>query len=377
MPKLLIADSSPMMHRIMELTFAPEGLQVVTASDGEQAISLLPIARPDVVIADHALARRSGYEVAAFIREHSELGRIPVLLLASPFEPLDRERAEAAGVAGEVSKPFDPVQLVARVRDLLARRDEVPVEVAPVDAAAAPDREAAPGLKLVTSAAPPARGALDDYFDRLDAALAKLDDQLIERTGSSVRGEASGVEGVVEGIKVPTLDELLGTAASSREDTASRTTAAAGGGGTLIPHPLGGAYADGDAEPEPADAGDDLGSLVDALEALRNRNANPTPAAAVVETPQSPEPVTVPDPDPYPDPDRVPPQAPVDTPSEPARAEVIEHTVTEAMVDEVTRRVMERLAPGAVNEVVEDIVTRVAERLLREEIARLKQVRAE
>jgi hypothetical protein len=51
--------------------------------------------------------------------------------------------------------------------------------------------------------------------------------------------------------------------------------------------------------------------------------------------------------------------------------------VTDAMVDEVTRRVMERLAPGAVNKVVEDIVTRVAERLLREEIARLKQVRAE
>ena len=48
-----------------------------------------------MVIADHALARRSGYEVAAFIREHRELGPIPILLLASPFEPLDRERAEA------------------------------------------------------------------------------------------------------------------------------------------------------------------------------------------------------------------------------------------------------------------------------------------
>lgn len=352
MPKLLIADSSPMMHRIMELTFAPEGLQVLTALDGEQAISLLPIARPDVVIADHALARRSGYEVAQFIREHSELGPIPILLLASPFEPLDRERAEAVGVAGEVSKPFDPVQLVARVRDLLARKDVAPAEPAP-----APERDAAPGLKLVTSSAPPARGALDDYFDRLDAALAKLDDQLIERTDAAgLRVDPSSVDGV----KVPTLDELLGTSAPSAEDSGSRNTGADGGGGTLIAHPLGGAYADAeatvDAAPEPGDAGDDLGSLVDALEALRSRNANPTPAAAVVETPEPLEAVPV----------------PVDTPSEPATGQVIENTVTDAMVDEVTRRVMERLAPGAVNEVVHDIVTRVAERLLREEIARLK-----
>ena len=344
MPKLLIADSSPMMHRIMELTFAPEGLQVLTALDGEQAISLLTIARPDVVIADHALARRSGYEVAAFIREHSELGPIPILLLASPFEPLDRERAEAVGVAGEISKPFDPVQLVTRVRDLLARKD-----VAPPDPGPAPDRDGAPGLKLVTSAAPPARGALDDYFDRLDAALAKLDDQLTERTeAAGARVAPTGVDAV----KVPTIDELLATPPPSPEDDAPRSTGAGAGGGTLIAHPLGGAYAE--AAPERTDAGDDLGSLVDALEALRNRNASPAPSAPAVEPPVAPAP------------------APADTLSEPPHGEVAEHTVTDAMVDEVTRRVIERLAPGAVNQVVHDVVTRVAERLLREEIARLK-----
>src|SRR5262245_60356028 len=116
MPKLLVVDASPMMHRIMELTFAPEGIQVITESDGDQAIALLPIVRPDIVIADHALAGTSGYEVAAFVRSDPELAGVPVLLLASPFEPLDRARAEASGVAGEISKPFEPVQLVARVR---------------------------------------------------------------------------------------------------------------------------------------------------------------------------------------------------------------------------------------------------------------------
>src|SRR5688572_33203981 len=103
MPKLLIADGSPMMHRIMELTFVQEGMQVVSVSDGEQAVALLPIAQPDVVIADHALSGRNGYEIAAFLQDRPELSHIPVLILASPFEPLDQARAAAAGVAGEIS----------------------------------------------------------------------------------------------------------------------------------------------------------------------------------------------------------------------------------------------------------------------------------
>src|SRR5678816_979016 len=124
MPTLLIVDGSPMMHRIMELTFAPEGVQVIAESDGDQAIALLPIVRPDLVIADHALSGKNGYDIAAFVRTDRSLAGVPVLLLAGPFEPLDQARAEACGVAGEISKPFEPMQLVARVRELLARSAE-------------------------------------------------------------------------------------------------------------------------------------------------------------------------------------------------------------------------------------------------------------
>jgi len=322
MPKLLIADGSPMMHRIMELTFAPEGLQVLTASDGEQAIALLPIARPDVVIADHALARRNGYEVAAFIREHGELGPIPILLLASPFEPLDRERAEAAGVAGEISKPFDPGHLVMRVRELLARKHAPPALQVPPS-----DREPAPSLKLVTPAGPPVRGALDDYFDRLDAALAKLDDQFTDRTetappvvplaSDAPRPAIELQNDVDDAPRVPTLDDLLGTPSASPEDQVSRGTSGSTSTGTLIEHPLRGAYAE--AEQKGADGA-----------------------------------------------------TPHNAPSEVEEAAVAASPINEALVDEVTRRVLERLAPGAVSQVVNDVVTRVAERLLREEIARLK-----
>ena len=329
MPKLLIADGSPMMHRIMELTFAPEGLQVLTATDGEQAIALLPIARPDVVIADHALARRSGYEVAAFIREHGELGPIPVLLLASPFEPLDRDRAEAVGVAGEISKPFDPGQLVMRVRELLTRKAS-----APVLHAVPAEREPAPALKLVTPAAPPVapavRGALDDYFDRLDAALAKLDDQLADRMEAAARVDDTPY--------VPTLDSVLG--APSEPVVAP----------ALQDVPV-------DSAPD-STSEHQWGALAVDLERPGAENGGQGQFVETTNTELAP-PLT-------------PDEGRVEAPSEIQKREATANTIDEALVDEVTRRVLERLAPGAVSDVVNDVVTRVAERLLREEIARLK-----
>ena len=304
MPKLLIADGSPMMHRIMELTFAQEGMQVVSASDGEQAVALLPIALPDVVIADHALTGRSGYEIAAFIRDRPELSHIPVLLLASPFEPLDQTRAAAAGVAGEISKPFDPGQLVSRVRGLLSRAPAAP-PTSPRDGSSASP------LKLVETAAPapaPAsRGALDDYFDRLDAALERLDEQFTARGAEGARS--------TDRDELPTLERLLASEPPHR-------------GGVLIDHPLRAALSDeqrtedGKAEPD-----------------FESRAPSPESREGSVPEPPLAE-----------------------------RSAV----VSDELVDEVTRRVLERLAPGAVDDVVADVVTRVAERLLREEIAKLK-----
>jgi CheY-like chemotaxis protein len=298
MPKLLIADGSPMMHRIMELTFAPEGLQVLTATDGEQAIALLPIARPDVVIADHALARRSGYEVAAFIREHGELG----LDSGSAAGQSVRAAGSRPGRGGRRSrgdlKAIRPRQLVMRVRELLTRKP-----FAPVLHAVPAEQEPAPALKLVTPVAPPGnppvRGALDDYFDRLDAALAKLDDQLTDRMeAASRRGDTP---------YVPTLDSVLGAPAA----------------------------------PVVAPALHDVVS-VDSAQDSTSEPSRPSVEALV------------------------------EAPSEIQQPAVTANAIDEALVEEVTRRVMERLAPGAVSDVVNDVVTRVAERLLREEIARLK-----
>ena len=164
-PKLLLADDSVTIQRVIELTFADEDVQVLAVGDGQQAIDRVKTDRPDIVLADVGMPERDGYEVAAFIKGDPELSHIPVLLLTGAFEPVDEARARAVGCDGVLVKPFEPQMVISRVRDLLAGKREAgpAAKAAHADAPPPPSSGGAP--------AEPA-SSLEDYFDRLDAALA-------------------------------------------------------------------------------------------------------------------------------------------------------------------------------------------------------------
>jgi CheY-like chemotaxis protein len=151
LPKLLVADHSTTIQRVVELTFASEDIQVVAVGDGDQAIARIPIEQPDIVLADIAMPKRDGYEVSAFVKGRRDLAHVPVLLLAGAFEPVDDARARDSRSDGVIVKPFDPRQVVTRVRDLLN---------------AAPSAQSATTSDAVVDQSP-----RNDYFDQLDQAL--------------------------------------------------------------------------------------------------------------------------------------------------------------------------------------------------------------
>jgi CheY-like chemotaxis protein len=167
-PKLLLADDSVTIQRVIELTFADEDVEVLAVGDGQQAIDRVRAERPDIVLADVGMPERDGYEVAAFIKGDPQLAHIPVLLLTGAFEPVDEVRARAVGCDGVLVKPFEPQMVISRVRDLLAGNRETPTAPPVVPA---PIKIAAADVKA-GSAFEAAAGSLEDYFDRLDAALA-------------------------------------------------------------------------------------------------------------------------------------------------------------------------------------------------------------
>ena len=179
--KLLLADDSVTIQRVVELTFSGENIHVITVSDGEQAIARIQAEQPDIVLADIAMPKKTGYEVAAFVKEHATLSHVPVLLLAGAFEPVDDERAKQVKADGVLVKPFETHEVITRVRELLngerasARTASAPVAPTPVPAPA-PAPAAVPVAVPVAApaAAEPTRTdeSLDEYFDRLDMAFA-------------------------------------------------------------------------------------------------------------------------------------------------------------------------------------------------------------
>src|SRR5262245_27024009 len=124
MPKtLLLADDSVTIQRVVELTFAHEDVRVVSVNDGEKAVQWIGNERPDIVVADVGVPSVDGYAIVQHVKKSAALRHIPVLLLAGAFEPVDEGKARSSGSDGVLVKPFEPKQLVARVKELLVESE--------------------------------------------------------------------------------------------------------------------------------------------------------------------------------------------------------------------------------------------------------------
>src|SRR5688500_12710828 len=128
--KILLADDSITIQKVIELTFSDEDFDVVTVGNGRLAIEKVQEVRPDLVLCDIIMPEKDGYEVCDFIKKTEGLSHIPVLLLTGAFEPFDQERAARVRCDGFLAKPFEPQTLIAKVKDLLnqasARQSSAP-----------------------------------------------------------------------------------------------------------------------------------------------------------------------------------------------------------------------------------------------------------
>ena len=395
--KLLLADDSVTIQRVIELTFADEDVQVIAVGDGKQAIARIQGDRPDIVLADVGMPERDGYEVAAFIKRHARAR-------AHPGPAADgRVRAGRRG---------------ARARGRLRRRAgqavraadgdqprEGPARRTPAGRACGPParrrrrRSGSRRRRLDRRAgAPRPGGSLEDYFDRLDAAFASLDGPPGAAPAAAAPAPRPSIEFTPPPVSAPPpqapppyqapaahqvpaaaispLDDLSGwdpdlagdpTTSARFEPVAIATEPSRASAPAIVP-PIAAAPAPPAPAPPPPAA------------------AAPAPPPAPV---VAPAPVRAPAPAPAPAPASAyvaPPVAVVHA-AMPSLAEAFaallsaeqgqphrahRHwalpVVTDEMIDEIVRRVIARMTDQAVRETVLD----VAERLVREEIERIK-----
>ena len=119
--KLLLADDSVTIQKVIELTFADEGVRVVAFSNGQDAIDQLEEIAPDIVLADVFMPGKNGYEVCEYVKQNEKLKAIPVMLLVGSFEPFDETEARRVGADDILTKPFQSIRrLIDRVGALVS-----------------------------------------------------------------------------------------------------------------------------------------------------------------------------------------------------------------------------------------------------------------
>lgn len=116
---VLICDDEPSLRELIRISLDGP-YEFVEADDGERSLELLRSVRPDVVILDMMMPRRSGLEVLSEMRQEEELADTRVIVLTA--QPGTREQALRAGADVVMVKPFEPEQIVAAVEEVLAER---------------------------------------------------------------------------------------------------------------------------------------------------------------------------------------------------------------------------------------------------------------
>jgi CheY-like chemotaxis protein len=288
--RLLLADDSVTIQRVIELTFAEEGVHVVSVGDGLEAIERLRTEPFDIVLADVGMPGTDGFEVAAFVRSQPQLSNVAVVLLTGAFDTLDEARAAEVGAAAVLVKPFEPQMVIAKVRDLLSGR---------------PATKTSATTDALTARPSTAPRSADDYFDRLDKAFATLNTSL-ETPRELVRPAPSNAAPARPAPPAPEATEAPRAPEAPEEPEAPEA-----------PHPV---------KSSPS-------GLADTFATLLAVEQGELPPSALLPSPRAGD---------------------------------------DELVDRIARRVVEQLGDRAVRDLAADIVSRTAERLVREEIERIK-----
>ena len=119
--RILIADDDPGVHAALGKAFQLEGWQMLSAFDGEEALSVLRRTRPDAAILDVGMPKQDGFQVCRELRKESD---VPVLFLSARTEEFDRLLGLELGADDYITKPYSVREVVARVKTVLRRLRE-------------------------------------------------------------------------------------------------------------------------------------------------------------------------------------------------------------------------------------------------------------
>ena len=128
MKKVLVVDVDPNIVEVLRLYFDKDGFAVISCLTGERAFDTFIVSQPDIVILDLMLPGRDGYDICREIRKVSDT---PIIMLTARTDTLDKVVGLELGADDYVQKPFEPKELLARVKAVLRRVEKKEDSVLP------------------------------------------------------------------------------------------------------------------------------------------------------------------------------------------------------------------------------------------------------
>jgi len=180
-PTVYFIDDSATMREVIKIAFRRENINVITCADAASALAQFEQNRPDVVITDVIMPNQDGYAVCSQIKQHPEFGGIPVVLMSGVVNKSVADKAVAVHADELIRKPFQPQELIGRVRTLLAPKESTATQAtreransnalqnlfAPPPAAPVPVSTAVPPPASETASEPAWPRALAEAFSPL------------------------------------------------------------------------------------------------------------------------------------------------------------------------------------------------------------------
>lgn len=120
-PKILTADDDPDILDILRIVLTEANFEVIEAHDGEQALELAKTKSPNLIIVDYKMPKMDGRQVCMELRKDILLQHVPIIMVTGKGETTDKVAGLEAGVDDYIVKPFEPKELIARVKMVLRR----------------------------------------------------------------------------------------------------------------------------------------------------------------------------------------------------------------------------------------------------------------
>ncbi len=123
--KILAVDDNNINIKLLSRTLTNNNFSVLTASSGKEAIEITNTEKPDLILLDVLMPEMDGFETCTILKENKDTKHIPVIFLSAKNETIDKARGLALGGSDYLTKPFDPVEIVARIRSHISIRENV------------------------------------------------------------------------------------------------------------------------------------------------------------------------------------------------------------------------------------------------------------